>query len=133
MLDTVLLELEGVIADTGEARHDAIVAALHADGVNLPENDYRDLCAGLSFEEAIRAASTEPVVSATRPRSRWPHTAPSALTARTSGRDSPSWKGRAKHWNASTIPFAWLSSRDRRATTQCSCSRWRASTTSLRA
>ena len=51
MLDTVLLELEGVIADTGEARHDAIVAALHADGVNLPENDYRDLCAGLSFEE----------------------------------------------------------------------------------
>ena len=56
MLDTVLLELEGVIADTGEARHDAIVAALHADGVNLPENDYRDLCAGLSFEDAIRAA-----------------------------------------------------------------------------
>ena len=56
MLDTVLLELEGVIADTGEARHDAIVAALHADGVNLPENDCRDLCAGLSFEDAIRAA-----------------------------------------------------------------------------
>ena len=56
MLDTVLLELEGVIADTGEARRDAIFAALHADGVQVPESDYRDLCAGLSFDEAIRAA-----------------------------------------------------------------------------
>jgi HAD superfamily hydrolase (TIGR01509 family) len=56
MLDTVLLELEGVIADTGEARRDAIFAALRVDGVQLPEREYRDLCAGLSFEEAVRAA-----------------------------------------------------------------------------
>jgi HAD superfamily hydrolase (TIGR01509 family) len=56
MLDTVLLELEGVIADTGEARRDAIFAALRADGVQVPESEYRDLCAGLSFEEAVRAA-----------------------------------------------------------------------------
>ena len=56
MLDTVLLELEGVIADTGETRRDAIFAALRADGVQLPENEYRDLCAGLSFDEAVRAA-----------------------------------------------------------------------------
>lgn len=56
MLDTVLLELEGVIADTGETRRDAIFAALRADGVQLPESEYRDLCAGLSFDEAVRAA-----------------------------------------------------------------------------
>lgn len=56
MLDTVLLELEGVIADTAEARRDAIVASLHADGVSLPPASYRDLCAGLSFEAGIRAA-----------------------------------------------------------------------------
>ena len=56
MLDTVLLELEGVIADTGEARRDAIFAALRADGITLPGNEYRELCAGLSFEEAMRAA-----------------------------------------------------------------------------
>lgn len=56
MLDTVLLELEGVIADTGEARRDAILASLRADGVQLPTEQYRDLCAGLSFEDAMRAA-----------------------------------------------------------------------------
>jgi HAD superfamily hydrolase (TIGR01509 family) len=56
MLDIVLLELEGVIADTGEARRDAIFASLRADGVMLPGNEYRDLCAGLTFEEAVRAA-----------------------------------------------------------------------------
>ena len=56
MLDTVLLELEGVIADTGEARRDAIFAALRADGLQMPESEYRDQCAGLSFDEAMRAA-----------------------------------------------------------------------------
>lgn len=56
MLDIVVLELEGVIADTGEARRDALFAALRADGVLLPGNEYRDLCAGLSFEDAVRAA-----------------------------------------------------------------------------
>jgi HAD superfamily hydrolase (TIGR01509 family) len=56
MLDTVLLELEGVIADTGEARRDAISAALRADSIQLQGAEYRDLCAGLSFDEAVRAA-----------------------------------------------------------------------------
>ena len=55
MLDTVLLELEGVIADTSEARRDAVFAALRADGISLPDAEYRELCAGLGFEEAIRA------------------------------------------------------------------------------
>jgi HAD superfamily hydrolase (TIGR01509 family) len=56
MLDTVMLELEGVIADTGEARRDAVFAALRADDIQLPMTEYRELCAGLSFEEAMRAA-----------------------------------------------------------------------------
>jgi HAD superfamily hydrolase (TIGR01509 family) len=56
VLDTVLFELEGVIADTGEARRDAIFAALRADGVQVPESEYRDLCAGLAFDDAVRAA-----------------------------------------------------------------------------
>jgi HAD superfamily hydrolase (TIGR01509 family) len=56
MLDTVLLELEGVIADTGEARRDAVFAALRADDIQLQQGEYRDLCAGLSFDEAVRAA-----------------------------------------------------------------------------
>ena len=56
MLDIVLVELEGVIADTGEARRDAILASLRADGVMLPDSEYRDLCAGLSFDDAVRAA-----------------------------------------------------------------------------
>lgn len=57
MLDSVLLELEGVVADTGEARRDAILAALRADGVHLPEGAYRELCAGLAFDDAVRAAA----------------------------------------------------------------------------
>jgi HAD superfamily hydrolase (TIGR01509 family) len=56
MLDIVLLELEGVVADTGEARRDAIFASLRADGVMLPDSEYRDFCAGLSFDDAMRAA-----------------------------------------------------------------------------
>lgn len=56
MLDTVLLELEGVVTDTGEARRDAVFAALNADGIPLQIAEYRELCAGLGFEEAVRAA-----------------------------------------------------------------------------
>lgn len=56
MLDTVMLELEGVIADTGEARRDALLGALQAGGVELPAASYRELCAGLPFEDAVRAA-----------------------------------------------------------------------------
>jgi HAD superfamily hydrolase (TIGR01509 family) len=56
MLDTVLLELEGVIADTGEARRDAVFASLRADGIQLAPAEYREHCAGLAFEDAMRAA-----------------------------------------------------------------------------
>ncbi len=56
MLDTVMLELEGVIADTGEARRDALMASIRADGVDVPPESYPELCAGLAFEDAVRAA-----------------------------------------------------------------------------
>lgn len=56
MLDAVLLELEGVLTDTGEARRDAVLAALRTDGIQLSPDEYRDVCAGLSFEAAVRAA-----------------------------------------------------------------------------
>jgi HAD superfamily hydrolase (TIGR01509 family) len=56
MLDAVLLELEGVLTDTGEARRDAILAALRADGLQLSPDEYRDVCAGLSFEAGVRGA-----------------------------------------------------------------------------
>jgi HAD superfamily hydrolase (TIGR01509 family) len=56
MLDTVLLELEGVIADTSEARRDAVFASLRADGIQLTVVEYREHCAGLAFQDAIRAA-----------------------------------------------------------------------------
>lgn len=56
MLDTVLLELEGVIADTGEARRDAIFVSLRADGIQLSLAEYHEHCAGLAFEDAMRAA-----------------------------------------------------------------------------
>jgi HAD superfamily hydrolase (TIGR01509 family) len=56
MLDTVLLELEGVITDTSEARRDAVFAALNADRIPLQIAEYRELCAGLGFEEAVKAA-----------------------------------------------------------------------------
>lgn len=56
MLDTVMLELEGVIADTGEARRDALLGALRAEGLELTVEAWRDQCAGLAFEDAVRAA-----------------------------------------------------------------------------
>src|SRR4029079_18811952 len=56
MLDTVLFEFDGVLADTADARRDAVLSALHADGVELSEAEYREACAGLALDDAIRAA-----------------------------------------------------------------------------
>ena len=55
MLDTVLLELEGVVTDTAEARRDAVVASLRADGIPLSAAEYLELCAGLAFDDGMRA------------------------------------------------------------------------------
>ena len=56
MLDTVLFELEGVLADTARARRDALLASLRMDGIELTTQEYHDACAGLESEEAVRAA-----------------------------------------------------------------------------
>ena len=58
MLDSVLFELDGVLADTAEARRDALLSTLFADGILLSETEFRETCGGLSFEDAIRAAHT---------------------------------------------------------------------------
>lgn len=56
MLDTVLFELEGVLADTAHARREALLASLRVNGIELTAQEYRDTCAGLESEEAVRAA-----------------------------------------------------------------------------
>ena len=55
MLDTVLFEFDGILVDTGEARQDAVCAALLTEGINITGADYREWCAGHAFEEATRA------------------------------------------------------------------------------
>lgn len=59
MLDTVLFEFDGVLVDTAEARHDALCAALIAEGVTLTDSEYRDWCAGFGFEDGARAVLRE--------------------------------------------------------------------------
>lgn len=56
MLDTVLFELEGVLAETAEERRDALLSTLHADGIPLSVSEYQETCAGLALEDAVRAA-----------------------------------------------------------------------------
>jgi beta-phosphoglucomutase len=56
MLDTVLFEFDGILVDTGEARQDALCSALLTEGLSVTVSQYRELCAGHSFEEATRAA-----------------------------------------------------------------------------
>lgn len=56
MLDTVFFELEGVLADTATARRDALLETLTRAGVALDDAEYRETCAGLGVEEAVRAA-----------------------------------------------------------------------------
>lgn len=57
MLDTVFFELEGVLADTAVARKEALLSALHDDGIALTDQEFRDCCAGLAVEDALRAAA----------------------------------------------------------------------------
>lgn len=56
MLDTVLFELEGVLADTASVRRDALLTSLRAGGIELSAREYHERCAGLPTEEAVRAA-----------------------------------------------------------------------------
>lgn len=56
MIDAVLFEFDGVLADTARARGDALRSTLREDGIILTPDQYREYCAGRSFTEAVRAA-----------------------------------------------------------------------------
>jgi HAD superfamily hydrolase (TIGR01509 family) len=59
LFDTVLLELEGVLADTHALRRDALVRSLADDGVVLTAAAYDVRCAGVPVREAAAAGATE--------------------------------------------------------------------------
>jgi beta-phosphoglucomutase-like phosphatase (HAD superfamily) len=56
MLDAVLLEWEGVLADTGAARRDALLRALADEGVPSTAAAYDACCGGLDVRSAAAAA-----------------------------------------------------------------------------
>lgn len=56
MLQAVLFEFDGVLADTHGARRDALFAALADEGVVLDEVAYREHCAWLPVRSAVMAA-----------------------------------------------------------------------------
>lgn len=56
MIDAVLFEFDGVLADTSTARGEALRSILREDGIALNADEYREQCAGRSFSEAVRAA-----------------------------------------------------------------------------
>ena len=56
MLDAVLLEWEGVLADTGAARREALLRALADEGVLWTAAAYDACCGGLSVHAAAAAA-----------------------------------------------------------------------------
>ena len=56
MIQAVLLEFEGVIADTGEARREALLHALEADGIALGDDEYDVWCDARPTRSAVRAA-----------------------------------------------------------------------------
>ena len=56
MVDAVLLEWDGVLADTGAARREALLRALADEGVAFSAEEYDARCAGLDVQEAARAA-----------------------------------------------------------------------------
>ena len=56
VIDAVLMEFDGVLADTAAARRDAMLTVLAEEGITLSHTDYRDRCAGLPTPEAVRGA-----------------------------------------------------------------------------
>jgi beta-phosphoglucomutase-like phosphatase (HAD superfamily) len=56
MLDGVLLDWEGVLADTGAARRDALLGALADEGVPFDATLYDEHCLGLSVTAGAAAA-----------------------------------------------------------------------------
>ncbi len=56
MIDAVLLELEGVLADTAIPRCRALQSSLAAEGLELTTAEFEQCCAGLPVRAAARAA-----------------------------------------------------------------------------
>lgn len=56
-IDTVLLEFEGVLADTAAARRAALLRSLGDEGVELTEAEYQRACAGFPAREGAIAAA----------------------------------------------------------------------------
>lgn len=56
MVDAVLLEWDGVLADTGAARRDALLCALADEGIAFSAESYDARCTGLEVPQAARAA-----------------------------------------------------------------------------
>lgn len=56
MIQAVLFEFDGVLADTREARRTALLDALEDDGVVLTDAEYDEWCAALPVRSAARAA-----------------------------------------------------------------------------
>lgn len=56
VIDAVLMEFHGVLADTALARREALLSVLHEDGIRLTPDEYRESCAGLATPDAVRGA-----------------------------------------------------------------------------
>ena len=56
MIDAVLFEFEGVIADTSATRRRTLLETLREDGVALSELEYIEHCAGMPVRASVRAA-----------------------------------------------------------------------------
>jgi beta-phosphoglucomutase len=56
MVDAVLLEWDGVLADTGPARREALLRALADEGVAFSAEEYDAHCAGLDVQQSARVA-----------------------------------------------------------------------------
>jgi beta-phosphoglucomutase-like phosphatase (HAD superfamily) len=56
MADAVLLDWEGLLADTGSSRREALALALAAEGVALDDATYEDRCVGRSLRSVVASA-----------------------------------------------------------------------------
>jgi beta-phosphoglucomutase-like phosphatase (HAD superfamily) len=56
MIDAVLFEFEGVIADTSATRRRTLLEILREDGIALSESEYIEHCAGVPVRASVRAA-----------------------------------------------------------------------------
>ena len=58
MIDAVLFEFEGVVADTRAGRRASLLDTLQEDGVGLTDAEYIEHCAAMPVRAAVRAAFT---------------------------------------------------------------------------